>query len=185
MKRNRYYPNHSFYDLIFSQPRSYRGRLCLLRARHFGLYFCHPVFHLELCKKVRVDGIYETRYAANGWSLCYPNHSFYDLIFSQPRSYRGRLCLLRARHFGLYFCHPVFHLELCKKVRVDGIYETRYAANGWWEKEQYKVSTVRGDAAANFTRHHHHSGERGLRLLIKHWIVSLYNEVGVPSIFWK
>ena len=47
-----YYHNQSFYDLIFGQQRSYRGRLSLLRARPFGLYFCHPFVHLELCKKV-------------------------------------------------------------------------------------------------------------------------------------
>ena len=61
-----YYHNQSFYDLIFSQQRSYRGRLSLLRASPFGLYFCHPFVHLELCKKSRVDGIYESRCATSG-----------------------------------------------------------------------------------------------------------------------
>ena len=66
VKGTLYYHNQSFYDLIFSQQRSYRGRLSLLRASPFGLYFCHPFVHLELCKKSRVDGIYESRCATSG-----------------------------------------------------------------------------------------------------------------------
>ena len=47
-----YYHNQGFYDLIFSQQRSYRGRLSLLRASPFGLYFATHLSILNCVRKV-------------------------------------------------------------------------------------------------------------------------------------